>query len=245
MRYPRNATPRIRPDLTYAACAGHSTKLEGTAGPSEGVHVSGLIGNVIHERVWVRVGERGAVSWQVGHEQLVRVGKRRAELDAEEAVWLVVCEQLRAHRELGFGTFVEYVSAVVGSDAHSAMERIRVARALVGLPATFEKLAAGELSWSAVRELCRVVTPETEGEWLGACASLRVRDIEKMVSGRAFPRGQAPRKHARRTTRESRDTVVSSTPGPEETRSQSFARRRTSTGAGRERVSITTHSSSQ
>jgi hypothetical protein len=202
-----------------------------------------LIGNVIHERVWARVGESGAVSWQLGHERLVRVGKRRAELDAEEAVWLVVCEQLRAHRELGFGTFVEYVSAVVGSDAHSAMERIRVARALVGLPATFEKLAAGELSWSAVRELCRVVTPETEGEWLGACASLRVRDIEKMVSGRAFPRGQAPRKQARRTTRESRDTVVSSTPGPEETRSRWSVRRKTSTGGGRERVSTTMRSS--
>jgi hypothetical protein len=81
------------------------------------------------------------------------------------------------------------------------MERIRVARALVGLPATFEKLAEGEVSWSAVRELCRVVTPETEGEWLGACANLRVRDIERMVSGRrpgdlpSTPADESARRH--------------------------------------------------
>jgi hypothetical protein len=76
-----------------------------------------------------------------------------------------------------------------------------VARALVGLPATCEKLAGGEISWSAVRELCRVATPETEGEWLGACANLRVRDVERMVSGRrpgdlpSTPADESARRH--------------------------------------------------
>ena len=84
----------------------------------------------------------------------------------------------------GHGTYVEYVSAVVGWDAHSAMERIRVARALVRLPGVFAKLAAAELSWSAVRELTRVVEPKTEKVWLDACANLRVREVQRLVSGR-------------------------------------------------------------
>jgi len=141
----------------------------------------------IHEAVWRRVWDgEGAVTWEVGHEQLGRTGKCRAAIDAEEAVWLVVCEGLGAHTELGYGSFVEYVSATVGWDAHSAMERIRVARALVRLPRVFERLAEGALSWSAVREITRVATPETEEAWVEACAAMRVRDVEQLVSGRTL-----------------------------------------------------------
>lgn len=157
----------------------------------------------IDPRVWSCVGgSRGAVTWQLGHERLLGIRKRRARFDAEEALWLVVCQELGAHRELGMGSFVEYVSAVLGLDSHSALERIRVARALVRLPATFEKLHASELCWSAVRELSRVVTPETEQEWLGACAKLGVRDIQWLVSGRrpgdlpSTPADESARLHA-------------------------------------------------
>ena len=154
------------------------------AKPAE-VHVANDKASGIDPKVWACVGgSREPVTWQLGHERLLRVRSSRAALDADEALWLVVCEELGTHRELGLGSFVEYVAAVLGYDPHSAWERIRVARALVQLPATFEKLFAAELSWSAVRELSRVVTPETEPEWLGACANLKVRDIEKLVSGR-------------------------------------------------------------
>jgi hypothetical protein len=114
----------------------------------------------------------------------VRTGKSRAALDAEEAVWLVACERLGAHKRLGYGSFVEYVSAAVGWDAHSAYERIRVAHALVTLPRVYEALAEARLSWSAVRELTRVATVETEKTWVDACAPLSVRDVQRLVSGR-------------------------------------------------------------
>ena len=86
------------------------------------------IADVIHEEVWARVWtESGRATWEVGHERLVRTGKNRAALDAEEAVWLVACEALGAHVALGYGSYVEYVSAVVGWDPHTAHERVRVA----------------------------------------------------------------------------------------------------------------------
>jgi hypothetical protein len=146
---------------------------------------------LIHENVWPLVhgvdgagNDTGGVTWQVGHQALVRVGSRRGELDAEEAVWLVACEALGADRELGYGSFPEYVSAAVGWDVHTAMERLRVARTLVRLPGMFAKLRGGELSWSAVRELTRVVLPETEEQWLDASRGLRVADVARLVSGR-------------------------------------------------------------
>ncbi|MFZ5893705.1 MAG: hypothetical protein ACOY0T_21770 [Myxococcota bacterium] len=42
-----------------------------------------------------------------------------------------------------------------------------------------------ELTWSAVRELTRVATPETERAWLDAARGKTVRQVEELVSGRA------------------------------------------------------------
>jgi hypothetical protein len=162
---------------------------------------------LIHERILARAHADGIldasqpVTWQRGHEGLLRTAARRAALDAEEALWLVVCEELQAHRALSYGSLPEYISAATGRDVHTAMERLRVARALVRLPGVFEKLADGDLSWSGVRELTRVVTPETEAQWLDACKDLRVQDIERLVAGRrpgdlpTTPADDAARRH--------------------------------------------------
>ena len=147
--------------------------------------MSGLILGAIDARVWERAtGGAEAPDWQRGHAQLARTATRRAALDAEEAVWLVVCERLDAHGRLGFASFVEYVSATAGWDVHTAHERIRVARALCTLPDVHGALASGALSWSAARELSRVAVPETEKAWLEACRGLPVREVERRVSGR-------------------------------------------------------------
>src|SRR5690606_10615508 len=44
--------------------------------------------------------------------------------------------------------------------------------------------------WTAVRELTRVATPETERQWLAAAQGRKVREIERLVSGLA--RGAEP-----------------------------------------------------
>jgi hypothetical protein len=150
-----------------------------------------LVGRVIHPSVWQTVvgklgsdGTEPVVSWQLGHERLLANANKRAELDADDALWLVVCAQLGAHRELGYGGLVEYVCCTLRCEAHAAKERIRVAKALVALPCIFDALAKGELSWSAVRELTRVAIAETEQEWLRACKNLRAEDVQRLVSGR-------------------------------------------------------------
>jgi len=51
-------------------------------------------------------------------------------------------------------------------------------------------LQQGQLHASAVRELTRVATPETEAGWIAAATGRRMREIERLVAGRA--RGDRP-----------------------------------------------------
>jgi len=85
---------------------------------------------------------------------------------------------------MGFATFVEYAERVVGLRPRQTEERLRVAHALEKLPELSTALAEGRRHFSAVRELSRVASPETEHEWLDVTEGMAVGEIEKMVAGR-------------------------------------------------------------
>jgi HNH endonuclease len=122
-------------------------------------------------------------SWKEVHGELTRLALSKGAYDAEEARWLLEGKRVRVHERLGYSTFLSYLEHVFGYGPRLASERIRVAEALTRLPAMFEALARGDLHWSAVRELTRIVVPATEGEWLAEARGKTVRDVEDMVSG--------------------------------------------------------------
>ncbi len=124
------------------------------------------------------------------HRRLKRIVKARAALDAQEAEALREAERLRMWRHYGYGSLLEYLEMELGYPPRMALEKLRVAKAIVELPAIEAAMAQGDLSFSAGRELVRVATPETEGEWLEAASDKNVRDIESLVSGRK--RGDKP-----------------------------------------------------
>jgi hypothetical protein len=62
---------------------------------------------------------------------------------------------------------------------------VRVGHELHELRGLRELFHAGELPWSSVRELTRVVTPETEPVWIDAIAGKRAEDVQQMVRGKA------------------------------------------------------------
>jgi hypothetical protein len=62
----------------------------------------------------------------------------------------------------GFRSCAEWLSWRVGLDLGAARQKVRVARALGGLPLLARALARGELSYAKVRALTRVATPQTE-----------------------------------------------------------------------------------
>src|SRR5262245_33815787 len=110
----------------------------------------------------------GSEEWREVDRRLREYARHRASLDAAEAFDLLRAEQLKLHVLHGFVSMYEYMERVLGYGPHAARERMRVARTLAQLPQTTAALARGKLTYSAVRELTRVATAETEASWLAA-----------------------------------------------------------------------------
>jgi hypothetical protein len=116
------------------------------------------------------------------HERLRRIARMRGALDAQEAEALREAQALMLWRAHGYASLVQYMELELGYSPRAAMERLRVANVIVDLPAIAEALDQGELPFSAARELTRVATPDTEADWLAACAGKNLRAIEDMVA---------------------------------------------------------------
>ncbi|MBI5160773.1 MAG: hypothetical protein HY996_05080, partial [Micrococcales bacterium] len=112
------------------------------------------------------------------------LGNKQAALDLEIGEWLLAARDAQVHRYMGCASFIEYARRRLGLDPHSIHERVRVADALLGLPLTRQALARGERSWTAVRELTRVATPETEAAWLSDTEGRTAKDVQDLVAGR-------------------------------------------------------------
>ncbi|HLV67448.1 MAG TPA: hypothetical protein VKY73_16615, partial [Polyangiaceae bacterium] len=130
------------------------------------------------------------VDWVLAHEELERLAKARAELDGREGLALLRAFRAKVHRQLGYASFAQYAEKLFGYGFRTTDDKLRTAIALERLPELRAALCEGSLPWSSVRELARVATPDTVHEWLGAARGRTVRQIERLVSGKA--RGEHP-----------------------------------------------------
>jgi len=128
--------------------------------------------------------------WQALHQRLRGIAKQQRALDAEEAQCLREAHALQLWRPLGYVHMAEYLERELGYGPQVGAERLRVARALGELPQIEACLAEGGLAYSAVREVTRVATSETEQDWLEAVRGKSLRQIEGLVAGRK--RGDRP-----------------------------------------------------
>ncbi len=87
----------------------------------------------------------------------------------------------------GHRSCAHWLAFRAGIDLGAAREKVRTARALTSLPETGASMARGELSFSQVRALTRVATPENEGDLLDLARGTTVAQLERMVRG--FRRG--------------------------------------------------------
>ena len=93
-------------------------------------------------------------------------------------------------RRLGKPSLLAYMKDVLGYAPKTARDRMRVAVALDEMPALAEALENGDQSYSALRELTRVVTPNTQREWCDAVRGKNLRQIEELVG--VHRRGDLP-----------------------------------------------------
>ena len=120
--------------------------------------------------------------WKAVDRRLRQHAQHRSALDAVEAFDLLRAEQMKIYLFFGYVSLYDYMERVLGYRPHTARERMRVARALATLPEIALALARGGLSYSAVRELTRVATAETEAAWLAASEGLVTSQIESLVA---------------------------------------------------------------
>ena len=122
-------------------------------------------------------------------EALDRLGDEIAELSAHiEVATARLLEMIgdfdgRGGWANGFRSCAEWLSWRVGMDLGAAHQRVRVARALPKLPRISQALARGELSYSKVRALTRVATPETEERLLTFARCGTAAHVERLVRG--------------------------------------------------------------
>src|SRR5690349_6110929 len=137
--------------------------------------------SVVVEGTWS--GDGGA-AWRDLDRQLCAVARRRGALDREELMLIREAVAVQLWRPLGMTSMREYLERRLGYGPQVAAERLRVAEALEALPEIEAALDAGELSYSAVRELTRIATRKTAAAWVAACRGKVVQQIEEMVAER-------------------------------------------------------------
>src|SRR5262245_54612754 len=121
--------------------------------------------------------------------ELERLGDQIAELaahlDAATARLLDLIREFDARGGWGngFASCAHWLAWRVGLALGAAREHVRVARALGSLPRLKEALARGELSYSKVRALTRVATPETDDRLLAVGRPGTAEHVEMIVRG--------------------------------------------------------------
>ena len=117
---------------------------------------------------------------------LVTWAAREAAVKAEFLAALAVFVQRRAWEGWECVSPSQWLSWKCGLGRVAASEHVRVALALTRLPSVHDALRDGRITWSKVREITRVATPESERSWLDLALAGTAAHVERTV--RAFRR---------------------------------------------------------
>jgi hypothetical protein len=133
------------------------------------------------------------------------IAELSAHLDAAAARLLDLIREFDARGgwNTGFRSCAAWLTWRVGVEPGAAREWVRVARALATLPRLAEALSRGEISYSKVRAVTRVATPETEERLLTVAKAGTAAHVERIVRGwrrvdRQAEAREAARQHASR-----------------------------------------------
>ena len=112
------------------------------------------------------------------------IAELSAHIDAATARLLVAIAEFDRRQgwaDAGCVSCAEWLSFRVGITLVTAREKVRVARALGDLPCINEALARGRVSYSKVRELTRIATPENEEELVELAQAGTASHVQRIV----------------------------------------------------------------
>jgi hypothetical protein len=107
-------------------------------------------------------------------------------LAAAECRWLLLVAEFdrrEAWAHWGCVSASHWLGWKCGVEHRAALEKVRVARSLRGLPSITDAFAKGEVSYSQVRALTRVAEPSTEADLLALARHATAAQLERLVRG--------------------------------------------------------------
>jgi len=135
---------------------------------------------------WTLSGE--ALDHLFDIEQALAESARMLDRETHRFLYLLAAFDLRRGWELaGHVSCASWLAANCGMDPGTARERVRIARALGELPQVAEAFAMGELTFSKVRALTRVATPETEEALLELALEHSAASLERILRMQRLP----------------------------------------------------------
>ena len=127
-----------------------------------------------------------AVESDARQDRMDRVAVLYAEITAATREFLRALAESDRHgdwAEAGFASCADWLVWRIGVTRMTASEKVRAARALEDLPLISEAMDRGDLSFSKVRALTRVATPENEAELLAFARAGSTASLERLVRG--------------------------------------------------------------
>src|SRR5688572_25296049 len=101
------------------------------------------------------------------------------------AFYLYEMQTRRHYQETGHESAVHYAVARLGMKRRSARELVIAGRLLSELSKSDEAFCEGRITWSQLRLLANVATPETELEWIAKAEALTYLELERAIAGLA------------------------------------------------------------
>jgi hypothetical protein len=129
----------------------------------------------------------------------VEICELAGHLAAGECRWLLLLSEFdRREGWTGWGlqSCAHWLSHRCGIGLQAAREKLRVGRRLEELPLVRGAFAAGELSYSKVRAVCRVARPETEATLLEMARYATTTQLEEIVRAYRSVTGREEMRHA-------------------------------------------------
>src|SRR6266542_921610 len=106
---------------------------------------------------------------------------------------LLALNETGQYKDLGFTSIGGYAMKMGHYELSTTFEYLRVARKLLGLPATASALEHGVLSWSDVGEITRVAEEETEANWIDFAKKRSFRALKAEVKYAVKKKRKLPR----------------------------------------------------
>jgi hypothetical protein len=129
---------------------------------------------------------------QEAHAALLAADRAADQARHGAVLWFGEIQRRGLFRALGYGSMQQYAKVALGFSASKTTDYVTLVQKLDGLPAVRAELAAGRIGYTKAREVVKVATARTDGQWAEAARTQtraelaqRVRAVQAKAKRRA------------------------------------------------------------